>query len=106
MIRIKKASGGFRVEVTGKNDEPLSISEVLETKRACYKNILAQAKQYLKDTGCVIFYDVSDPKRKIKLVWRMAYTQAQRKTEKKIVVYHRQTPALFDYQSGKEIAGK
>ncbi len=46
MIQIKKATGGYTVAVVASNNEILSSSEVLKTKQAAYKNIIAQSAIY------------------------------------------------------------
>ena len=45
MIVISKTRNGqFKVSYLADNDEPLSHTENLKTKRNCFKNILAMAK--------------------------------------------------------------
>lgn len=48
MIIIKKsANKKFYVVITGENGEPLSTSELLNSKQAAWKNIKAQWDQFL-----------------------------------------------------------
>ena len=47
-IEIVDSKGGkFRVRYVGKNGEVLAVSEPLETKKNCDKNILAMSKIFL-----------------------------------------------------------
>lgn len=45
-IAIKKAKGGFVVNVIAANGEKLSTSEVLKTKQSAIKNVKAQARAF------------------------------------------------------------
>lgn len=67
MITIKKTKAGYHVVITGNNNEVLCTSEVLKTKAAARKNILAMAKCFIGFAG-IIFYEQSGIK-KDKLMW-------------------------------------
>lgn len=73
MITIKKTKAGYHVVITGNNNEVLCTSEVLKTKAAAFKNVLATAKNYTQ-TGMVYFYEIDETKKiKIKYCWDLRY---------------------------------
>lgn len=46
MIKIKKTEAGFHVVNTGFNNEILSTSEVLKSRRSAFTNIIATMRLY------------------------------------------------------------
>lgn len=46
MIHILKSKSGYRVRYSGKNGEPLAVSEVLESKANAWKNVRAMMKVF------------------------------------------------------------
>ena len=74
----KSLTQPFKVRYTGKNNEPLATSELLKSKKACWKNIYALALYFtecrdfdelaVKDTTVpnpeVFVYDINGIKKK------------------------------------------
>jgi uncharacterized protein YegP (UPF0339 family) len=46
MIHILKSRSGYRVRYSGKNGEPLAVSEVLTSKANAWKNVRAMMKLF------------------------------------------------------------
>jgi len=61
-VIIKKAKGGYRVYVTGSNNEILSTSEVLKTKANAFKNIGAQQKAFDSTSATVVLDETNNTK--------------------------------------------
>jgi len=82
MIKVKKSNSGYHVTHTGKNGEPLNAGEVLATKAAAFKQILADARENFPGCRTVVFYDcTSQRKGKVKMVWQI--TSDGKKVHKK-----------------------
>jgi len=47
----KSLTQPYKVRYTGKNNETLSTSELLKSKKACWKNIYGMAKNFVSDIG-------------------------------------------------------
>lgn len=57
----KSIKNPFKVRSTGKNGEVLKTSELLSTKKNCYKNILADLiENYSGSAGCFIIDETID----------------------------------------------
>jgi uncharacterized protein YegP (UPF0339 family) len=54
MIHILKSKSGYRVRYSGKNGEPLAVSEVLESKANAWKNVRAMMKLFTQSVVTVI----------------------------------------------------
>lgn len=53
MIHILKSRSGYRVRYIGRNNEILSVSEVLKTKQSAWKNVRAMMKVFDAKTSIV-----------------------------------------------------
>ena len=56
--KTKSLTQPYKVRYTGKNNETLATSELLKSKKACWKNINAMAKNW--DVGFIHCIEVKD----------------------------------------------
>jgi uncharacterized protein YegP (UPF0339 family) len=54
MIQILKSKSGYRVRYSGKNGEPLAVSEVLTSKANAWKNVKSMMKLFTQSVVTVI----------------------------------------------------
>lgn len=86
MITIEKTNNkGFHIVITGENNEVLNSSENLKSRAACFKNILATARN-IGGATYVRFYDNSTGKKKPVLYhWQIKINDTNIKTTPHII---------------------